>query len=78
MSKITFKGCKQLDFEPHYVQCELVGIGNHVCWERLNLPYEDAPKLVQFCKLRGRINNPYSCVCGNGECMNYDEIEIIL
>jgi hypothetical protein len=78
MSKIIFKGCKQLDFEPNYINCELVQIANHVCWERLVVPYENAPRLVQFCKLRGRLNNHFSCVNGNKQCSEYNEVDIIL
>lgn len=78
MSEITFKGCKQLDFEQNYVQCKLVQIANHICWERLVLPYEDAPRLVQFCKLRGRLNSPFNCVNGNRQCSEYNEVEIRL
>lgn len=58
--------CKHLDYdESKYDQCELVTLPGRDPpvrhWKRLILPYEDAPVNVQFCKLRGRINDIFSC-----------------
>ena len=41
-------------------------------WIRNNVPYNGAPKQVQFCKLRGRINDVYSCYGAPGPCGCYE------
>ena len=62
---IIFKACKHLDFSDNY-DAEKNLISNYgetkVCWNRKITPYEGAPKLVQFCKLRGRMNDPKFCL----------------
>lgn len=72
---MKFKGCKNLSFENNYSQCEKVIVGNHVCWER-TFAEGDMPKLVQFCKLRGRINSSTGCIgdC-NKICSDYEDFE---
>lgn len=57
--------CKHLDYDGEYVECEIVEIDTFSCrvrhWKRNNPPYEGAPVNVQFCKLRGRINEIFAC-----------------
>ena len=66
------KPCVHLDYDPHYSGCELCTAAPHFpdvrYWKRLNPPYEGAPVKVQFCKLRGRINDIFSCYNGEMSC----------
>ena len=59
--------CKHLDHDPaHYPTCELVTVQSGPLevkyWYRREVPYEDAPRKVQFCgQGRGRINGIFQC-----------------
>ena len=57
-------GCKHLDYEPPFLDCELCTIKPEgwKYWKRLNPPYEGAPVQVQFCKQRGRVNGIFDCI----------------
>jgi len=73
--KIKLTGCSQLDFDDHYTAQKVLFSGNKVCWERVQLD-SDMPKLVQFCKLRGRLNSPEACLSKDmARCSYYEEIE---
>lgn len=78
MTKIKFRACEHLDFSDNYTaKKELINSDHEtkVCWNR---PVIDAsyPSLVQFCKKRGRLNNPEMCLCEkNKRCHDYIEIE---
>lgn len=82
MSKVEFKACEQLDFSDNYSgKKEIIKQWNgdlKVCW---NSPVLDTsyPNLVQFCKLRGRLNNPNNCLYEvNRECSDYkDKLYIV-
>lgn len=68
-NKIIFSACKHLDFADNYIaKKELISVNGEtkVVWNR---PVIDSsyPNLVQFCKLRGRLNNPDSCLCENNK-----------
>lgn len=73
------KPCKHLDYETEYVDCEIVEVPGFGCrvrhWKRNDPPYEGAPVNVQFCKLRGRINDIFSCY-NKGERGCYDEADL--
>ena len=75
---VKFTGCKHLDFSDNYtVKKNLIRVkdGTKVCWNRpvMGSYY---PSLVQFCKLRGRLNNPESCLCDeHKQCSDYEETE---
>jgi len=75
-----FRGCKHLDYEGEYVSCTkewFVGIG--VAWMRHELPYPGAPKMVQFCGKRGRLNHMSACLGAcNAMCSDYDETEHVV
>lgn len=58
--RIEFSACEHLDYEPHYGNCkrQLISCGGtKLCWMRAN-----SGDLVQFCKLRGRINSATGCL----------------
>ena len=64
--------CKHLDYDESKYDAEL-----HTCepdfpdvkyWYRRNVPYGDAPRCVQFCKKRGRINSIFQCYTGEMSC----------
>ena len=69
------KACKQLDYEGKYTNCEIKDCSPHFpdvkYWQRNHPPYEGAPIKVQFCKLRGRINEVFACY--NGEMSCYEQ-----
>lgn len=73
--KVKFNACEHLDYEPNYGNCkrQLISCGEtKLCWKR---PLD----LVQFCKLRGRINNPVGCLTeNNAVCSEFNEIERIV
>lgn len=79
--EIKFNACEQLDFSDNYVaKKELILIGNttKVCWDRPVID-DSYPRLVQFCKLRGRLNNPEACLCEEKkQCSDYINIEHIV
>jgi hypothetical protein len=69
------KPCKHLDFdktkyEPGCALRELSGFSVPVkYWERLVVPYDEAPRNVQFCgQGRGRINSIFACYNGEMSC----------
>ena len=70
--------CKHLDhsIETYGNSCDLVTIGGLACevkhWRRRSVPYEGAPRNVQFCgQGRGRINGIFECY-NPGEMPCYD------
>jgi len=71
------KPCKHLDYSSNYIDCKLCELDGFPCkvryWERLNLPYPDAPKKVQFCKKEGRINSIFACYNGEYSCYEPEE-----
>ena len=76
MRIIKFKGCEQLDYSNDYrPACKLQMLGSgHLFWMRSEI--WGNPRMVQFCKLRGRLNNPGSCLKKeNAICSEYKEIE---
>lgn len=71
---INFKGCKNLDFDQEKYTCELVGISNHLGWERRDV--DGRIQLCQMCKLRGRLNSASACIGENkAMCNRYEEKE---
>jgi len=77
--KINFTACEHLDFEPHYGNCkrQLIHIdGTKLCWKRPIPADDERPTLVQFCKLRGRVNSPIGCLDKAGAvCYDFNEVE---
>ena len=70
-------GCKHLDYDGNYTDCKLIeGPNGWKWWERGEVwtTYDGAPKRVQFCKLRGRINEIFACI-NPGEMPCYEEQE---
>ena len=68
-------GCKHLDYtEDKFLNCKLCTIEPEgwKYWERMVVPYEGAPVKVQFCKLKGRINEIFACI-NKDEMMCYEE-----
>ena len=62
--------CKHLDYdEARYPSCRLVADDRTGCryWIRPS-PYEGAATRVQFCRLRGRINDVFSCLNPGERC----------
>ena len=74
---MKLKPCRHLDYDTEYVDCELRSCEPDFpevkYWYRLNVPYENAPRRVQFCKLRGRINGIFQCYTGEMPC--YEPVE---
>ena len=76
---MKFTACKYLDFSEKYTDAaekQLIGIGNgKVFWMR-KLKYDPSqPAMVQFCKKRGRLNNPEACLSlKKAVCGDYEEI----
>ena len=66
------KPCVNLDYEPHFDGCDLCTAAPRFpkvrYWKRNNVPYDGAPVNVQFCTLRGRINDIFSCYNGEHSC----------
>jgi hypothetical protein len=68
------KPCINLDYGTNYNSCELCTATPHYpevrYWKRIGgvVPYSGAPVNVQFCKLRGRINDIFSCYNGEQPC----------
>jgi len=68
------KYCKHLDFDGNYTDCRVVERAGIRHWERgaTWLTYDGAPRFVQFCKLRGRLNSPCACTSpGETKCSEY-------
>ena len=59
------KPCKHLDYETQHIGGEIKNCGPDFpevrYWRRQTERYDGAPVDVQFCKLRGRINNIVDC-----------------
>ena len=84
MSKIKFTACKHLSYDKakYGESCALNLLGGaqiKAVWFRRYPPYPGAPRLVQFCDRRGRLNNPTSCLrkC-DAKCSDYVEFEHIV
>jgi len=71
---MTHIGCKHLDYERKYGGCHIETIEPEgwKYWYRDVVVAEDCPRKVQFCKLRGRINDIFSCI-NPGERPCYEE-----
>lgn len=83
MGQIKFTACKNLSYDKNkYGQsCELnlLGGDGKAVWVRKNQPYLDAPVLVQFCNLRGRLNTPTACLCQrDAVCSDYSDFEHVI
>ena len=71
---MEFKGCKHLSFEKEkFPSCKIIKLYDIACWERKNV--DEKLVLCQFCKLRGRINDPFYCT--EKELSSCDEFEEI-
>lgn len=72
---MKFIACKHLDYDTEYSNCKRQVLGSgHVFWLRDVEP--DLPRMVQFCKLRGRINSPQGCTCKqHAHCSEYEDSE---
>lgn len=75
--RAEFTACKHLDYETNYVGCVRNGIsggrGTVLCWNRTQID-ADLPRLVQFCKLRGRLNDPLACIQSERKvCNEYED-----
>ena len=81
METIKFNACEHLDFSDNYsAKKDLISCNGliKVCWNR-PVPDNSYPALVQFCKKRGRLNSPYSCLCEPlKQCNDYNDIEHIV
>ena len=77
MQEICFTGCRHLDYRDDYAalkQAISVPGGPKVFWLRKVAP--DLPAMVQFCSLRGRLNNPTACLDKKSAmCRLYEEQE---
>lgn len=71
--QMTFTGCKHLDFDDNYVARKQILGSGEVFWLRDVEP--GLPAMVQFCKLRGRLNFPTACLkeC-NKQCSEYEAV----
>ena len=70
--KVEFFACAELDYEPNYGNCkrQLISSVAKLCWKRAN-----NGDLVQFCKLRGRINSPVGCLSKErAVCSDFKEV----
>lgn len=74
-------GCKHLDYDTEFTDCKIIAIESEgwKYWERGDTwtkgeHNKGNPKNVQFCKLRGRINDIFSCI-NAGERSCYEEHE---
>jgi hypothetical protein len=76
--EVNFTACEHLDYEPKYGNCkrQLISRGKtKLCWKR-PVPTDDIEfSLVQFCKLRGRINSPTGCLDkSSAVCSEFNEV----
>jgi len=72
--KIKFTACEHLDFADNYTAKKVL-FGTKVCWERKIIDVL-FPRLVQYCKKSGRLNNPESCLReADKMCSDYKEFE---
>ena len=75
METIKFTACEHLDFADNYSAKKVLINGTKVCWEREIIDVS-FPRLVQFCKKNGRLNNPESCLReADKMCSDYKEFE---
>ena len=68
-------GCKYLDYETAYLDCEIITIKPEgwKYWKRGKVWTEGGnPENVQFCKLRGRINGIFACI-NQGEMSCFED-----
>jgi hypothetical protein len=76
MEKINFLACEHLDFSDSYSATKDVistNFGDKICWNRPTID-SSYPSLVQFCKQRGRLNNPQACLCSDNRlCSDYND-----
>lgn len=74
---VTFTGCKHLDYSDNYTaKKNLIQLGGttKLCWDRKE--FIGHVDLVQFCKLRGRLNSPEACHCEEMKmCSEYEDVE---
>jgi len=83
MSEIIFNGCINLDFSENYrPTCKRQLLAGKekpsMFWMRPDIGI-GAPQMVQFCKLRGRLNSPDACICEEKKmCSDYEEIEHVV
>jgi len=80
---MALKPCKFLDYneERYGGQCTLMTAAPHFpdvkYWHRDVVPYDEAPRNVQFCgQGRGRINSIFACYNGEMHCYAPEEPEI--
>ena len=75
MSKtIKFTACEELDFADNYTAKKVL-FGTKVCWERKMVDVL-FPRLIQYCKKSGRLNNPDCCLReADKMCSDYKEFE---
>ena len=72
--KIKFTACEHLDFADNYTAKKVL-FGTKVCWERKIIDVL-FPRLVQYCKKSGRLNNPESCLReADKMCSDYKEFD---
>jgi hypothetical protein len=78
--EIKFHACEHLDFSDNYTaNKEPIQIKGEIklCWDRPVID-NSYPRLVQFCKKRGRMSNPELCTSEETkQCSDYNEIEHI-
>lgn len=72
--EVEFFACAELDYDPNYGNCkrQLISSGGttKMCWKRAG-----NGDLVQFCKLRGRINSPVGCLSKeNAVCSDFKDV----
>ena len=71
---MKFTACKHLDFSDNYTAKKQVMGNGKVFWLRNVDP--DLPAMVQFCKFRGRLNDPAACTSERrAMCGEYEEFE---
>lgn len=79
--EIEFTACEHLDFSDSYAAKKdaiVIGSETKICWNR---PVIDSsyPSLVQFCKKRGRLNSPESCLSESCKmCSEYNDFSHIV
>jgi hypothetical protein len=74
--EMKFTACKHLDFSDNYAAKKQV-LGNDVVFWVRDVSYDPTlPSMVQFCKFRGRLNNPERCTQKRfAACGDYEEFE---
>lgn len=77
---MSLKPCRWLDYDEkkYGTQCTLRTCAPHFpevrYWFREVVPYDDAPRKVQFCgQGRGRINSIFDCYDGSLPCYEPEE-----